>query len=131
MKGRVSVLVAGAIVAGLVLFSAGDTRAGLGASPWAFCNQTPGTSFCMGSFAGFIQDSHPDSYAGFSTGVNGNSFGATLAGQHYSCVVSSALYPQVAALWPQINSFKGLFFIYWDAQGFCSMLEFFHSSNNQ
>jgi hypothetical protein len=109
--------------------SATDSRAGVqpGGPASSFCSITPGTSFCLGSFDGFRQDPDPNAYAGF--GTNTNDFSAELGGQNYSCTVSSTLYPEVLATWPQMSTFRtGFFYIGWDPQGYCSSLQLFNGS---
>jgi hypothetical protein len=125
MKSWMWIFRVGLLGAGLTLLGSRDTRAGAGPNDFAVCVTTPGTSFCYGSLAGFRQDADPDAEAGFES--NG-SFSAHLNGQLHSCAVSSTLYPQVLALWPQTTSFHGYFFIGWDQQGFCSTLSFFNGS---
>ena len=128
MTNRVSALVLGVLLVGVMLLGAGDARAGAVPTAFAYCFTTPGTSMCYGNFAGFVNDSDPNSSAGFDT--NSNYFSAHLGGQDYTCAVSSTLYPDVLAMWPQTTSFRaGLFFMSWDAQGFCSSLSFYNASN--
>jgi hypothetical protein len=128
MTNRVSALRLGVLLVGLALLAGGDARAGAGPNAFANCFTTPGTSMCYGNFAGFANDSDPNSYAGFDT--NSNYFSAHLAGQDYTCTVSSTLYPSVLAMWPQTTSFRaGLFFMSWDSSGICSSLSFFNASD--
>jgi|tagenome__1003787_1003787.scaffolds.fasta_scaffold17196822_2 hypothetical protein len=127
MTNRVSALRLGVLLVGLALLTAGDARAGAAPQAFASCFTTPGTSMCWGTFTGFQNDSDPNSFAGFDT--NSNYFSAHLAGQDYTCAVSSTLYPQVLAAWPQTTSFKGLFVMSWDADGVCSSLSFFNASD--
>jgi hypothetical protein len=131
MTNRVSFFSVGALVAVVVTATSGDSRAGVqpGGPANAFCTITPGTSFCDGSFAGFQQSSDPNANAGFTSGTGGNSFSAELNGQNFGCTVSSTLYPQVLATWPQLSSFRnGFFFVGWDPQGFCNALVIFNGS---
>lgn len=74
-----------------------------------------------------LPTTHPNAFAQFQTNANG--FSASLDGQDFGCTVSSTLYPEVLAAWPQTLSFKGLFFINWDPQGICSSLSFVNSSS--
>jgi hypothetical protein len=129
MELRFSTLCLGGLAFGCLLLASTDSRAGSGPSSFAYCFTTPGTSMCQGNMAGFLNASDPDAYAGFQT--NPNSFGAFLDGQDFSCTVSSTLYPDVLAHWPQTTSFRGLFFINWDPDGNCSNLSFFNSSTYQ
>ena len=128
MTNRVSFWSLGALVVGLMLVRGGDARAGAAAGSLAYCFTTPGTSMCYGNFAGFVNDSDPNSYAEFST--NTNYFAAHFAGQAYSCTVSSTLYPDVLAKWPQTTSYRaGLFFMSWDSSGICSQISFVNASD--
>lgn len=131
MTKRVSLFAIGLLVLGVVVGSASNSRAGQPSSASApFCELTPGESFCFGNFAGFQQASDPNATAGFNLNDGGGYFIANLNGQSFSCNISTTLYPNVAAMWPQAVLYRnGYFFIGWDPQGNCSTLTLFNGSN--
>ena len=128
MANRALLFAVSILAAGLVFIGAGPARAG-GHGAFAFCSSAPGKSYCYGTFAGFVADPDPNSYASFNTDSSSSaSFNAHLGGRDYGCAVSTTLYPDVLALWPRTTSFNSLFMIMWDQQGNCSSLSLHNSS---